>query len=679
MYHTMLPPHMMVQIVGEQSNGQCPSVQTHSSPVNDVNNNRNNKQLNNHKNSYISNGNNQNNHRLMQKNIYLSGSSEIMGIEMPSVRRGGCGRQNGYSIGTNGYWQRRYINNNNNSNRIHNHNAISLLPKSYHRIDDSGNVKKQNWNNNKYGKRNDNQSNRDQLTSAQKEINNYSSDSGISSRSPTPNEQTPETIQTESSDEHDSISSSIEPEINNLEPPQNAIQNGAMFPSQGYISHMIQQQYYYNQRTLNYHQYMSPNSRALQVEQNYQGKKRYAGKTTSPMQKNQRGRKFTGIFVPSFNIYPKPLVVPDRFDNKSIFIHPSKPPDNLICHCQWDNLSKDIWKKFIANQQTDITYRKKIMLWKYLLIYLKSLYSKYGLYLVGSTMNGFGSDSSDVDICLLVKSDESIERNEALYHLQQVMIFLQQRYVSDVFEGIELIPAKVPILKFRDRIQNLDVDLNYNNCVGVRNTHLMYCYSQIDWRVRPLVLIIKLWAQAQEINDAKYMTISSYSLVLMVIHFLQCGVSPPILPCLHSLYRQKFSPNRDVHLINIHEELNLPSKSPQEINRQPLGELLYDFLKYYTLFDFKTYAISVRAGKRLLINECRFAKSWKNDPSQWTHLCIEEPFDLTNTARSVYNLDEFLRIQSVFRWSFKTLRDKRNLASIFASHFPRPKNFSPRT
>lgn len=67
----------------------------------------------------------------------------------------------------------------------------------------------------------------------------------------------------------------------NLEPPQNAIQNGAMFPSQGYISHMIEQQYYYNQRTLNYHQYMSPNSRTLQVEQNYQGKKRYAGESIS--------------------------------------------------------------------------------------------------------------------------------------------------------------------------------------------------------------------------------------------------------------------------------------------------------------------------------------------------------------------------------------------------------------
>lgn len=71
MYHTMLPPHMMVQIVGEQSNRQCPSVQTHSSPVSDVNNKKNNKQQNNHKNSYTSNGNYQNNHRLMQVHLFI--------------------------------------------------------------------------------------------------------------------------------------------------------------------------------------------------------------------------------------------------------------------------------------------------------------------------------------------------------------------------------------------------------------------------------------------------------------------------------------------------------------------------------------------------------------------------------------------------------------------------------
>lgn len=40
--------------------------------------------------------------------------------------------------------------------------------------------------------------------------------------------------------------------------------------------------------------------------------------------------------------------------------------------------------------------------------------------------------------------------------------------------------------------------------------------------MRPLVLVVKLWAQRYGINDAKNMTLSSYSLALMVINFLQC-------------------------------------------------------------------------------------------------------------------------------------------------------------
>lgn len=43
-----------------------------------------------------------------------------------------------------------------------------------------------------------------------------------------------------------------------------------------------------------------------------------------------------------------------------------------------------------------------------------------------------------------------------------------------------------------------------------------------DWRVRPLVLYIKKWARFHDINDASKATISSYSLCLMLIHYLQC-------------------------------------------------------------------------------------------------------------------------------------------------------------
>lgn len=47
-----------------------------------------------------------------------------------------------------------------------------------------------------------------------------------------------------------------------------------------------------------------------------------------------------------------------------------------------------------------------------------------------------------------------------------------------IFDSFNLIQAKVPILRFKDSLHLLEVDLNFNNCVGIRNTHLLYCYSQ---------------------------------------------------------------------------------------------------------------------------------------------------------------------------------------------------------
>lgn len=105
----------------------------------------------------------------------------------------------------------------------------------------------------------------------------------------------------------------------------------------------------------------------------------------------------------------------------------------------------------------------------------------------------------------------------------------------------------MPILRitFNAPFEDITVDLNANNPVGIKNTHLLYYYAhckslflqirvknikmcnlfkniQGDWRVRPLVMIVKEWGRRQGINDASRSTLSSYSLVLMVIHYLQC-------------------------------------------------------------------------------------------------------------------------------------------------------------
>lgn len=189
------------------------------------------------------------------------------------------------------------------------------------------------------------------------------------------------------------------------------------------------------------------------------------------------------------------------------------------------------------------------------------MYPRYGLYMVGSTISGFGSDTSDVDMCLVSRFiTEYDPRLEAMMHLKHLQETLAS---SKIFDSFNLIQAKVPILRFKDTFHLFEVDLNFNNSVGIRNTHLLHCYSQsefnssvcvcvinnckliycfflVDWRLRPLALVVKLWAQFHNINNAKDMTISSYSLVLMTIHFLQYAVSPAILPCLHAMYPQKF-------------------------------------------------------------------------------------------------------------------------------------------
>lgn len=76
-------------------------------------------------------------------------------------------------------------------------------------------------------------------------------------------------------------------------------------------------------------------------------------------------------------------------------------------------------------------------------------------------------------------------------------------------------------------------------------------------------------------------------------------------------------------------------------------------------------AVSVRLGARVPVAECRAARAHKNDPHQWKLLCVEEPFDLTNTARSVYDPDTFDKIVATFRASHERLARGLRLADAW--------------
>ncbi|XP_030371632.1 poly(A) RNA polymerase gld-2 homolog A isoform X2 [Scaptodrosophila lebanonensis] len=351
----------------------------------------------------------------------------------------------------------------------------------------------------------------------------------------------------------------------------------------------------------------------------------------------------------------------DRFLQRADLVEMKRPPRSMPSRAKWEPLTLGIWKKFLESQQTRTIYKTKMRLWRFIYTVTMATYPRYGLYLVGSSISYFGSKCSDMDICMLACTNPNIDpRMEAVYHLQLMRGLLKN---TNVFKDFNLIEARVPILRFTDRRRQVEVDINFNNSVGIRNTHLLYCYSQLEWRVRPMAITIKQWAQFHNINNAKNMTISSYSLMLMVIHFLQAGVSPPVLPCLHKLYPEKFAFMQpcDFGYVDMNEVMN---PYPSE-NVQTLGELLLNFLHYYSVFEYGKFAISVRVGGVLPIEVCRASKAAKNDVHQWNELCIEEPFDQTNTARSVYDPETFDRIRAIFQACYRRLESTRNLDSIF--------------
>jgi poly(A) RNA polymerase GLD2 len=96
---------------------------------------------------------------------------------------------------------------------------------------------------------------------------------------------------------------------------------------------------------------------------------------------------------------------------------------------------------------------------------VKDTFPYCGLYVVGSSMNGFGSITSDMDMCLMICQQEIDQHREAQQILGVVNRGLRKcAYIID----LDLIRAKVPIIKFRDKISGVECDLNVNNSVGIR-------------------------------------------------------------------------------------------------------------------------------------------------------------------------------------------------------------------
>lgn len=137
----------------------------------------------------------------------------------------------------------------------------------------------------------------------------------------------------------------------------------------------------------------------------------------------------------------------------------------------------------------------------------------------------------------------------------------------------------------------------------------------------------------------------------MIINFLQTR-NPPVLPALHQLPHLKL-PSQNGHETDFADDVDA-LKDFGNANKETLGELLFQFFRYYGHeIDYDTAVISVRSGKLLTKTE----KGWHQATNN--SLCVEEPF---NTPRNLGNTADdtsFRGLHMELRRAFASVADAK--------------------
>ncbi|KAF6023368.1 hypothetical protein EB796_018325 [Bugula neritina] len=342
------------------------------------------------------------------------------------------------------------------------------------------------------------------------------------------------------------------------------------------------------------------------------------------------------------------------------------------------SMDETILKFYHSTRQTPEVYHQKLSLIDQIFKCIQPYFARCGLYLVGSSITGFETGSSDVDLSLMLNNGQ-VPWRTAIQYLGTIKAFLDSKMRGKV-RGVTLIRATVPILHFCDTASDREYDMSLNNDVAVRNSHLLRCYHKYDQRVGPLVVFVKRWAKFHNINSAKDKTISSYVFTLMVIHYLQMGV--PGLQCCQ-LYNIHTQCNLILifmfHLFkeNIQELdmfLEFPPQKNSGCSTLSVGQLFSGFLRYFAhQYNYKRDVASVKHGRIFHINSVKHKRIPFQDyqKSSWdgAQMYIEEPFSLTNAARSVYDENVFSRIHRVFVRSSRALDQSKDINSVLQHPF----------
>ncbi|XP_017338038.1 terminal nucleotidyltransferase 4A isoform X2 [Ictalurus punctatus] len=252
---------------------------------------------------------------------------------------------------------------------------------------------------------------------------------------------------------------------------------------------------------------------------------------------------------------------------------------------------------------------------------IKELWPSADVQIFGSFSTGLYLPTSDIDLVVFGKWDRP--------PLQQLEQALRKNNVAEPCSIKVLDKATVPIIKLTDQETEVKVDISFNVETGVKAARFIKDYVK-KYTVLPyLIFVLKQFLLQRDLNEVFTGGISSYSLILMVISFLQ----------LH--------PRIDARNPNMN-----------------LGVLLIEFFELYGRhFNYLKTGIRIKNGGAYMAKE-DIMKAMSNGyrPSM---LCIEDPLLPGNdVGRSSYGA---MQVKHVFDYAYIVLS---HAVSPLANSYP---------
>uniref|UniRef100_A0A8C5MAZ1 Terminal nucleotidyltransferase 4A n=1 Tax=Leptobrachium leishanense TaxID=445787 RepID=A0A8C5MAZ1_9ANUR len=250
---------------------------------------------------------------------------------------------------------------------------------------------------------------------------------------------------------------------------------------------------------------------------------------------------------------------------------------------------------------------------------IKALWPSADVQIFGSFSTGLYLPTSDIDLVVFGKWER--------LPLQLLEQALRKQGVAEKI--IVLDKATVPIIKLTDQLTDVKVDISFNVKTGVKAAQFIKDCIKEYCLLPYLILVLKQFLLQRDLNEVFTGGISSYSLILMAISFLQ----------LH--------PRIDARSAN-----------------ENLGMLLVEFFELYGRnFNYVKTGIRVRNGGAYIAKD-EIMKVTANGyrPSM---LCIEDPLLPENdVGKSSYGA---IQVQQVFDYAYLILS---RAVSPLARSFP---------